>query len=73
MLTIKKPVDTPCFATNSKENCYLVSFRDGSFTGVLCFQALLDALKRKTAQMEVEKTPPTQKVEKTPPSTPPKA
>ncbi|PHS12924.1 MAG: hypothetical protein COA78_07790 [Blastopirellula sp.] len=51
MLTIKKAVnDIPCFSTNSKKDCFLVQFKDGSFSGVLCWDALLDALKRKTAE-----------------------
>ncbi|PHS05792.1 MAG: hypothetical protein COA78_14980 [Blastopirellula sp.] len=51
MLIIKKPVkDIPCFVNGTYTDCFLVQFKDGSFSGVLCWDALLDALKRKSKE-----------------------
>ena len=47
--------DQACFVTQSKKDVVVVKFADGSFSGTLSWNALLDILKRKAAENEKAK------------------
>jgi hypothetical protein len=46
LLSIIRESDERCVFTGSNTDCFLVSFADGTFTGVVCWSELLELIRR---------------------------
>ena len=46
LLSVIRESDDRCVFTGSQTDCFLVSFTDGTFTGVVCWNELLELIHR---------------------------